>query len=88
MSYHREQKLRKRYNMTIEQFDAIKADQGDKCPICREREATVVDHCHTNGHVRGLLCKQCNGAIGMLRDDPINMLRAVEYLLLDVAVEG
>lgn len=40
----------------------------------------AVDHCHENGHVRGLLCSSCNTAIGLLRDDPAILRSAIAYL--------
>ena len=39
-----------------------------------------VDHCHATGKIRGLLCNQCNRAIGMLGDDPVRVERALSYL--------
>jgi hypothetical protein len=39
-----------------------------------------VDHNHKTGRVRGLLCKRCNVAIGMLDDNPKLLARALEYL--------
>lgn len=42
----------------------------------------VVDHCHTNGHVRGLLCSSCNMALGSAKDDP-KILRALAQYLED-----
>lgn len=40
----------------------------------------LIDHCHQGGHVRGLLCDQCNRGIGLLQDDPDVLERAVAYL--------
>ncbi len=40
----------------------------------------MVDHDHTTGEVRGLLCHNCNRAIGLLREDPERLRRAIEYL--------
>ena len=39
-----------------------------------------VDHDHATGEIRGLLCVNCNSAIGKLRDDPILLQRATCYL--------
>ena len=63
--------------------------QGRKCAICeipmvwqdsRKPTAACIDHCHTEGHVRGILCSQCNRAIGLLRDDPKITAAATRYL--------
>lgn len=40
----------------------------------------VVDHCHSSGEVRGLLCHNCNRALGLFKDSRENLLNAVEYL--------
>lgn len=54
--------------------------QGGLCAMCREAPAEHVDHDHASGRVRGLLCFNCNGALGQFRDRTELMLRAVAYL--------
>lgn len=56
------------------------AEQGGLCKICREAPAAHVDHDHVTNRVRGLLCFNCNGALGQFRDRTDLMLRAVAYL--------
>lgn len=72
------------YGLTIEQFDAMLADQGRACAICRSTEHNGrnwhVDHDHTTGVVRGLLCRRCNLAIGFSADNPDILIAAAEYL--------
>lgn len=70
-----------RYGIGLEEYDAMKAQQDGKCGVCKEsRHVLYVDHCHSTGVVRGLLCQKCNTGIGMLRDS-IKLLRsAVKYL--------
>lgn len=48
--------------------------------ICLAAPAVHVDHCHKTGRVRGVLCFNCNSAIGKLGDDPDVVRRAVAYL--------
>jgi recombination endonuclease VII len=55
------------------------AEQSGGCAICREAKAEHVDHDHATGRVRGLLCFNCNGALGQFRDRTDLMLPAVEY---------
>lgn len=86
---HRDRYLLRNYAITIETFEAMLAEQGGVCAMClkegfvmadHHKEKLVVDHCHTNGKVRGLLCHNCNRALGLLQDDAATLLRAVEYL--------
>lgn len=78
-------------NLGVTQADYLKmyTSQNGKCGICERRlyskryKAFCVDHDHKDGHIRGLLCHNCNGAIGMLQDDESNLLRAIEWLRRD-----
>ncbi|KAB2348952.1 endonuclease VII domain-containing protein [Actinomadura rudentiformis] len=54
--------------------------RGDECPLCLSAPAAHVDHCHETGAVRGLLCPECNSGMGQLRDDPVTLRRAADYL--------
>jgi hypothetical protein len=55
-----------------------------RCGICLTPLAEVskicVDHCHTTGAVRGLLCNRCNQGLGYFGDDPDTLVRAAQYL--------
>jgi recombination endonuclease VII len=75
-NYH----LRHRYGIGVEDFDRMLAEQGGLCAICREAPAEHVDHDHRTKRVRGLLCFNCNGALGQFRDRRDLMLRAIAYL--------
>lgn len=77
---NRKSKLR-RYGMTLEEFQAMLMRQGGCCLICQEEmDPPVVDHDHTTGVVRGLLCRPCNAGLGIFRDDYRLLTRATEYL--------
>lgn len=79
-----------RYGITLEQYNAMVAAQDNKCLICGLEENTVsksgitkvlaVDHCHTTGKVRGLLCYKCNVGIGHLQDSIEVLESAIQYL--------
>lgn len=75
-NYH----LRRRYGIALEHFERMFAEQGGLCAICHEAPAAHVDHDHATGRVRGLLCFNCNGALGQFRDRADLMLLAVAYL--------
>ena len=81
--------LKNCYGMTLEQWDGLMARQGGKCAICgHEPDGSLgacdnrlhVDHCHTTGKVRALLCHHCNVLLGQAGDDPVLLRRAAEFL--------
>ena len=74
--------LKNRYGLTAEDVKRMEDTQQGRCLICYQIPKTglVVDHNHTTGQVRGLLCRACNSAIGKLREDPELFARAVNYL--------
>lgn len=65
-------------------YDSLLALQGGACAICRTTNSGKrmfhIDHCHTTGKVRGLLCSNCNVGIGNLRDNIDILKSAVAYL--------
>lgn len=73
--------LLRAYGLTEAQYEAMLTEQGGRCLICRRvMRPPAVDHCHTTGLVRGLLCRGCNTSLGHFRDDPAVLARAIEYL--------
>lgn len=84
---YRKADLKKKYGMTLEQYDDILRFQGGKCAICLSDSSQsklsknmFVDHCHKTNTVRGLLCKKCNIALGEMKDDIEILERAIIYL--------
>lgn len=77
------QQLRK-YGLTPESYAAIHEGQSGTCAICKSACPTgrrlSVDHCHSSGRVRGLLCSNCNIGIGNLRDSVEILRSAIAYL--------
>lgn len=82
----RKSKMKKMYGISIGDYDRMLEEQGGGCAICGVKvpsERTkyfTVDHCHTTGKVRGLLCTKCNRALGMFNDNPQRVQNAVNYL--------
>lgn len=81
--------LKRVYGISLAEYADIAAKQNNKCAICFNPEtqfrgnrlrALAVDHCHTTGKVRGLLCSDCNTGIGKLKDDPKILQSAIRYL--------
>lgn len=68
-------RLRSKYGITPKDYQLMLKAQGGRCGICQraqEERRLVVDHCHKTLEVRGLLCDQCNTAIGLLSGDASN----------------
>lgn len=78
--------LRFKYGISLADHVALFTKQGGKCAICGVEEADTpkgalyVDHCHTTGAVRGLLCHHCNTGLGNFKDDPDTLSAAILYL--------
>lgn len=75
--------LMKRYGITPEQREQMLLEQDNKCGICSchiEGRNAHLDHCHTTGVLRKMLCWNCNGGLGNFKDDPALLLKALEYL--------
>lgn len=70
--------VKRKYGLTLEEYDAIRA-RG--CAICgRHGPRMALDHDHTNGKVRDALCNNCNNGLGRFGDDPTRLRAAASYL--------
>lgn len=68
-----------RYGLTAQEFAELQEGAPDGvCPLCLTRPIAVIDHDHETGKVRGMLCKHCNAAIGVLTE--VGVQRACDYL--------
>ncbi len=83
----RNRDLKRRYGITLDDYDRILVLQNNKCAICnstssgkKNNKYFVVDHCHTTGKIRGLLCHGCNVGMGHLQDDVELLEKAIAYL--------
>jgi hypothetical protein len=72
--------FQRQYGITEADRDEMIRSQMGICSICLAAPAVHVDHCHETGRVRGVLCFNCNSAIGKLGDDPDTLRRAIAYL--------
>jgi hypothetical protein len=66
--------------LTLEEIQAIRDDQGNKCAICLAQNPNDLDHCHKTGAVRFLLCNHCNRGLGAFKDNPALMRKAADLL--------
>jgi len=86
-----EYKLKTRYHITPDRYDQMVAIQNNCCAICGQPEKALhnktkkiqklaVDHNHTTGEVRGLLCQDCNRGIGKFHENVSSLENAIKYL--------
>jgi hypothetical protein len=66
------------YGMT--KFQADQFVSNKVCAICLKENDLNIDHCHTTGKIRGVLCTRCNTVLGMIKDNTDLLYRAAEYL--------
>jgi hypothetical protein len=72
------------YDMSLDEFETLVTKQNGVCAICRRVNKSgkrlSVDHNHSTGKVRGLLCVTCNFALGYMLDNPALLRSAADYL--------
>lgn len=80
-------RLRNSYNLTLDELTQMHKDQDKRCKICGDLHDVVskhgglyVDHCHSSGKVRGLLCAKCNQLLGACKDNIVILQSAIDYL--------
>lgn len=77
----RSQYLMRRYGITADHYDEMNREQHGLCAVCETSEkALVVDHCHTSGAIRALLCNDCNLALGHINDSVEILNRLIKYV--------
>ena len=75
------------YQISLEEVNLIFEEQNKKCKICNSEYKIVakhgglyIDHCHSTGNVRGLLCSKCNALLGLSQDNIVILKNAIKYL--------
>ncbi len=69
-----------KYGITMVEYGAMLKKQGGICTCCGSDHRLCVDHCHVTGAVRGLLCNNCNLALGCVNDSPRILQNLIKYL--------
>ena len=81
--------LKKKFNITLEEYDELFYRQHGVCAICGRPETSkykgtirhlAIDHNHVTNEIRGLLCQKCNQALGLLNDNPVIIKSMLEYI--------
>lgn len=81
-----ERRLRRKYGLTLADYEEMLAGQGGVCAICGTDDPGGrhgrfnIDHDHASGEVRGLLCTSCNHGLGKFQDSPDLLEEAAAYL--------
>lgn len=83
----RQAHLRRKYSMDLQAYEELLLSQGNKCKICgvgsnsdSRANYLVIDHNHTTGEIRGLLCTKCNALLGLAQDREDILEEAKQYL--------
>ncbi len=72
--------LKTKYGITLQQWERMFSDQDGKCMICKKRKKLCVDHDHETGEVRALLCRWCNTMLGDSGDNPEILMLGALYI--------
>ncbi len=74
--------LKAKYGLSLDDYQTMLEQQNGSCMICKAipNKHLAVDHCHTTGKIRGLLCGKCNTGLGLFYDDHDLLLTAATYL--------
>jgi len=80
--------LKHKYGLSFDDFHIMYEQQEKKCALCsieihmnsKDKQRACVDHCHETGRVRGILCQNCNRALGMLKDNKETIKKMLEYI--------
>jgi len=81
--FNRRQNLKRKFRITLEQYDKILKEQEGICIICKvppNGANLAVDHDHNTGKIRGLLCNKCNNGLGCFNDNIFKLKAAINYL--------
>lgn len=77
----RRRMLKRNYGLSPESADKLFRDAGEKCEVCGTAETRLcIDHCHTTGRVRGILCTSCNTFLGRIENNS-SLLKNLETYL-------
>lgn len=73
--------LKHKYGLSAQQHEEMLLLQGGRCALCLRGDIKLcIDHDHSSGQVRGLICNMCNSYLGIINDSVEVLKRAIEYL--------
>lgn len=92
VEYARQWAMQKKYKIDLIDFECLWIVFKGKCGICdcdlkmplpkrgQPLDVVVIDHDHSTGNIRGLLCNGCNKALGLFKESKEILIKAKEYL--------
>ena len=76
---------KRKYGIELQEYESLVKLQNGVCAVCGEISSSgrrlAIDHSHTTGRVRGLLCNNCNVGLGLAGDNIYRLLQLAEYLM-------
>lgn len=79
--------LKNKYNLSVEAYNSMLESQDNKCAVCKSESTNnslyktmVVDHDHSTGYIRGLLCHPCNSTLGASLENIERLIKCANYL--------
>ena len=75
--------IKRVYGISIEEYHIMCKLSDNKCWICEKinkRRKLNIDHCHQTGKIRGVLCDECNKALGLINDNITTLFKMIKYL--------
>lgn len=76
----RDSQIRTRYGFERDEYEAFLESHNFECDVCGSKKNLGVDHDHESGIVRGLLCSNCNTALGLVKDSNERLEALIDYL--------
>ena len=74
-------KRKSNYKITTKEYNNLVVQQKSKCATCPNVNKKLhVDHCHETGKVRGLLCSNCNTALGLVKENISTLTNLISYI--------
>jgi hypothetical protein len=82
----RKSQLKNLYGLSMDKYEGLLEKQENKCAVCGIDFQLLtrnphIDHNHNTGEIRGILCSNCNTALGLLKDDVVRVQKLMEYIV-------
>lgn len=78
--YALKHRLKNKYNLSEDEYRLVEQESNGRCRICNNKRKLFIDHDHSTGKFRGLICNQCNTILGMAGDSVATLQNCIKYL--------